>query len=79
LAAIVIRGFAEEIMTTERIVSAGFAPGRGDRMHRRCGVLVQLIATLGLIVSLAVAGTAVTVGMAAAKSASAQTAAKKLT
>jgi hypothetical protein len=65
-------------MTTGRIARAGFALNRGDRFHRRCGLLVQLIATLGLIVSLAVAGTAVTVGMATAKSASAQSAVKKL-
>jgi hypothetical protein len=51
-------------MTTGRIACAGFAPSRGDRAHRRCGVLVQLIAAIGLVLSLAVAGTAVTVGMA---------------
>ena len=65
-------------MTTGRIARAGFALNRGDRLRRRCGLLVQLIATLGLIVSLAVAGTAVTFGMAAA-SASPQAAAKRLT
>ena len=53
-------------MTTERIAGAGFVPGRGDRLHRRCGLMVQLIATLGLVISLAVAGTAVTIGMAGA-------------
>jgi len=65
-------------MSTGQIARAGFALSRGDRFHRRCGLLVQLIATLGLIVSLAVAGTAVTVGMAAAK-ASPQAAARQLT
>ena len=53
-------------MTTERIARAGFAAGRSDRLHRRCGMVVQLIATLGLVVSLAVAGTAVSIGMAGA-------------
>jgi hypothetical protein len=52
-------------MTTERIARAGFAPSR-DRLHRRCGIMVQLIATLGLVISLAIAGTAVTIGMAGA-------------
>lgn len=54
-------------MTTDRTVRAGFAPSRGDRrLHRRCGMMVQLIATLGLVISLAIAGTAVTIGMAGA-------------
>jgi hypothetical protein len=66
LSVILIRAFVEDIMTTERIAREGFAPSRGDRMHRRCGIMVQLIATLGLVVSLAVAGTAVSIGMAGA-------------
>jgi len=52
-------------MTTERIARTGFV-SRGDGLQRRCGLLVQLIATLGLVISLAVAGTAVTIGMAGA-------------
>lgn len=52
-------------MTTGRIARAGFV-SRGDRLQRRCGLMVQLIATLGLVISLAVAGTAVTIGMAGA-------------
>ena len=54
-------------MTTERTLRAGFAPSRGDRrFYRHCGMMIQLIATLGLVISLAIAGTAITIGMAGA-------------
>ena len=50
-------------------VAAGFAPRRrGDRaVIRRTGLMVQAIATVGLILSLAVAATAVSIGIARAQ------------
>ncbi len=53
-------------MSTDETAAGGFAPGRGDRLQRRCGLWVQLIATVSLVISLAVAGTAVSIGMARA-------------
>lgn len=47
----------------------GFAPRlRGDRtMIRRSRLMVQVIATVGLVLSLAVAATAVSIGIARAQ------------
>jgi|1186.fasta_scaffold130803_2 hypothetical protein len=53
-------------MTAEQVASAGFAPSRGDRLQRRCAVLAQLVATIALVVSLLVSGTAVSIGIARA-------------
>ena len=55
-------------MTTHQVAYAGFSPRGGDRLQRRCALWVQLVATLALVISLGVAGTAVSIGMARADS-----------
>ena len=58
-------------MSMDQVVSAGFSPVRGDRLQRRCALWVQLVAAICLVVSLGVAGTAVSIGIARALPASA--------
>ncbi len=54
-------------MRPDRIDSTGFAPRRGARAHgRRCAIIAQAITSLALVLSLAVALTAVTIGIARA-------------
>jgi hypothetical protein len=52
-------------MTIDR---TGFAPHCDERVHgRHCNILAQLIATVALVMSIAVAATAVTIGIARAE------------
>jgi len=54
-------------MTTDRIERTGFAPHAGERVRgRHCNILVQLIAAVALVMSIAVAATVVTIGIARA-------------
>jgi hypothetical protein len=53
-------------MSIDQVASAGFSPDHGDRLQRRCALWVQLVAAVCLMISLGVAGTAVTIGMARA-------------
>jgi hypothetical protein len=54
-------------MTIDRTERTGFAPHAGERVRGRHGnILVQLIATVALVMSTAVAGTVVTIGIARA-------------
>jgi hypothetical protein len=56
------------VRTNAGIARTGFAPVQRRRPgQRRARVLVQLIATVGLVVSLAVAATAVSLGIARAQ------------
>jgi hypothetical protein len=74
-ASIVIRvGLLEDTVqyletSGQQRATAGFTPRRrGDRaLIRRTGLMVQAIATVGLILSLAVAATAVSIGIARAQ------------
>jgi hypothetical protein len=55
------------IATRNRNRRIGFAPAqRRERGQRRARALVQLIAATGLVISLAVAATAVSIGIARA-------------
>lgn len=53
-------------MSIDQVAGAGFSPSRGDRLQRRCAVWVQLVAAACLVVSLGVAGTAVSISIARA-------------
>jgi hypothetical protein len=53
-------------MSIDQVVSAGFSPVRGDRLQHRCALWVQLVAAVCLVVSLGIAGTAVSIGIARA-------------
>jgi hypothetical protein len=54
-------------MTTDRIERTGFAPHAGERVRGRHGnILAQLIAAVALVMSIAVAATVVTIGIARA-------------
>jgi len=58
---------AQEIAKlAEEAVRAGFSPERGDRTFRCRTLMIELIAAAALVVSLGVAGTAVSIGLARA-------------
>jgi len=56
-----------DAMTTDRIDRTGFAPHGEERVRGRyCNILAQLIATVALVMSIAVTATVVTFGIARA-------------
>jgi hypothetical protein len=56
-----------DAMTLDRIDRTGFAPRRHECVHgRRSTVVAQLITTVSLVLSIAVAATAVSIGIARA-------------
>jgi hypothetical protein len=63
----VIRESLEQ-MTTDPIERMGFAPHAGERVRGwHCTILIQFIAAATLVMSIAVAATAVTIGIARAE------------
>jgi hypothetical protein len=53
----------DRTMTLDRIDRPGFAPRRHQRSHE-CSMVAQLITTVALVLSIAVAATAVSIGIA---------------
>ena len=55
-----------EAMTSDRNDRTGFAPRRCERRHGRSSAFAQLITSVALVLSIAVAATAVSMGIARA-------------